>query len=139
MTNYYHPSLILIFVISLFTTHLQAQDKSEELLVTHFTLNKTNPIKRVRLRKKKINALTPKIIKFTQLEVLDLTMNNLSTLPPEVGKLKNLKQLSLTSNKFTTLPSFLGKLTGLLELNVASNNFTTITRVNAFHLYYIQS
>jgi Leucine-rich repeat (LRR) protein len=55
------------------------------------------------------------------LEILDLSKNNLTAFPEKPNKLVNLKVLSLTHNGIITLPIYLTKFESLKVFKVANN------------------
>lgn len=55
------------------------------------------------------------------LEILDLSKNQITSFPVEPGQLSNLKVLSLTHNRIYTLPSYLTTFDNLKVFKVASN------------------
>lgn len=75
------------------------------------------------------NALTgalPAEIRFlSQLEVLDVSDNDMTGVPAEVGQLKRLKVLDLSNNQLTGLPLELGQLTQLETLDLRGNAYST--------------
>lgn len=61
-----------------------------------------------------------------EVEILDLSHNQIATIPPEIAHLDNLRYLYLTNNQITTLPSEIGNLTNLEYLNVYGNGLTSL-------------
>ena len=69
----------------------------------------------------------PKTISgLTQLEKLYLDSCSLTVIPAEVGELSNLTELKLTDNDLTSLPSKISQLTNLDYLYIADNNINSI-------------
>ncbi|NER88741.1 MAG: leucine-rich repeat protein [Moorea sp. SIO3A2] len=66
------------------------------------------------------------VFNLPQLEVLNLSFNDLTTVPESIGNLTNLTQLNLTGNKLTTVPESIGNLTNLTQFNVTGNKLTTV-------------
>jgi Leucine-rich repeat (LRR) protein len=64
------------------------------------------------------------IEKFTGLEGLYLTDQNISAIPAEVGKLTKLKELSFGGCQLTEVPDFIFELKNLKELILFSNPFS---------------
>jgi len=65
--------------------------------------------------------IPPAFEQLTDLEVLDVSCNQVSALPDTAGKLRRLKQLVLHHNELEELPEFLTDLPRLQILNVADN------------------
>jgi internalin A len=64
----------------------------------------------------------------TNLEILDLTCNQLNYLPNSIGKLKNLTSLHLWHNKLITLPDSIGDLESLVYLDISDNQISILPR-----------
>jgi hypothetical protein len=76
-----------------------------------------------KLTRKKITKIPPHIFKdYIDLEVLDLTHNQIKTLPAGIGKLAALKSIDLSYNKLTKVNKSIGKLLQLEELRLNHNN-----------------
>src|SRR5580658_11010410 len=78
------------------------------------------------LEDNQLTALPPEIGKLTKLRTLWLNNNQLTALPPEIGQLTELETLSLDSNQLTALPPEIGKLTELETLSLISNQLTAL-------------
>lgn len=61
------------------------------------------------------------VYKLYQLEILDLSRNQLSRVPEEINNMKALRVLSLLNNNIGDLPSCLGLLDALKILKIAGN------------------
>ncbi len=68
-----------------------------------------------------LDSVPPSIGYLENLEVLDLSFNDIDTLPKEIGLLANLKYLFLSGNSLTTIPSEIGKLDKLQTLDLENN------------------
>jgi hypothetical protein len=73
---------------------------------------------------------------------LDLSELGLRELPPSIGQLTQLQVLNVSSNQLTALPEALGQLTQLEELDVSGNQLTALpetlkrlTRLQALYLH----
>jgi small GTP-binding protein len=62
----------------------------------------------------------------TNLQVLDLSSNQLSQVPVELGQLTSLQQLDLSSNQLSQVPVELGQLTNLQQLDLNSNQLSQV-------------
>ena len=62
----------------------------------------------------------------TDVDVLDLSNNQLTQLPDWIGNFTNLTRLNLQSNRLTELPNCLGDLTHLTELLLNDNKLTNL-------------
>ena len=60
------------------------------------------------------------------LEVLNLSNNQVSQLPSNIGELKNLKVLNLSNNQVSQLPSNIGELKNLEVLNLSNNQVSQL-------------
>ncbi|KAM1010688.1 hypothetical protein ACFX2C_046139 [Malus domestica] len=80
----------------------------------------------LRLSNNIISGRIPRLEGSVQLNVLDLSSNNLTgTIPKELGKLTSLFDLNLGDNKLSgSVPSEIGMLTNLQHLNLAANDFS---------------
>ncbi|CAG8559327.1 8736_t:CDS:2, partial [Acaulospora morrowiae] len=63
---------------------------------------------------------------FTELEILNLSFNELGQVPIEKIKSQHLTELYLSGNQLTTLPEDIGKLTNLRILHLNGNEFHTL-------------
>lgn len=66
------------------------------------------------------------IEKLTQLEVLNLSGNQLTLIPETIKNLVNLKSLKISNNHINTLPAWLGKFVTLQELRVDNNHLPSL-------------
>ncbi|NER81647.1 MAG: TIR domain-containing protein [Leptolyngbya sp. SIO1D8] len=66
--------------------------------------------------------------KLTNLEEINLSENQLESLPKEWGKLKNLTRLYLHQNQLTTIPKELGNLSNLRQLDISKNRLTSVPK-----------
>ena len=73
-----------------------------------------------------IHAAPESIIMLTNLEILDLSNNNLTSLSESIGSLSNLKTLYLSYNNLTSLPNQIGSLSNLQLLFLVNNNLTSL-------------
>jgi Leucine-rich repeat (LRR) protein len=67
-------------------------------------------------------AIPAEIHDLANLEILDLSDNQMTGIPAEVGQLRKLKILDYSNNQITGLPLELGNLTQLQVLDLSGNN-----------------
>lgn len=87
-----------------------------------------NPEKviKLELRRARLKSFPMEILKFTNLQYLDLTKNNISELPPEIAQLQNLQYFSISKNVLEEFPPQIGDLKNLFYLNANQNELTSI-------------
>ena len=78
-------------------------------------------VKRLILKRKKIETIPKEILQLHNLEELDLTGNRLSSLPDEIQGLKKLKKLNLSRNRFHEFPGILVSMYWLQYLDLWDN------------------
>lgn len=61
-----------------------------------------------------------------QVQILDLSFNQLTHLPTSIGTLSNLRELWLNNNKLTLLPNTIKNLIHLIRLDVSHNELTEL-------------
>ena len=72
-----------------------------------------------------LNSFPERVLKASNLEILNISHNNISdTLPAEIRNLTKLRILDISNNKMTNLPAEIGQLTNLEELDLSNNLFT---------------
>jgi hypothetical protein len=84
-------------------------------------LKQPKSIKRFSLIRENLSSFPSDILKFVNLEFLDLENNQIQTLPPEIELLTELQELYLFRNKVETLPSNFGNLKKMKVLGIAAN------------------
>lgn len=77
------------------------------------------------IRGKGLTTLTG-LAAFKNLQVLDVSGNNLSAFPMEALKLPKLASIDLSDNPIKTVPQEIGSLTGLTRLNLRNTSITTL-------------
>lgn len=87
-----------------------------------------NPEKviKLELRRARLKSFPMEILKFTNLQYLDLTKNNIKELPPEISQLQNLQYFSISKNILEEFPPQIGDLKNLFYLNANQNELTSI-------------
>ena len=84
-----------------------------------------NDLKELDLSHNQISgSLTSEINKLKNLEVLDISSNQMTGVPAEIGQLSNLKILDLSFNLISGLPHELGNLKNLKELYINGNDYS---------------
>jgi Leucine rich repeat len=80
------------------------------------------------LRNIGLDEISPSVLflKYEQLKILLLNINQLSSLPPEFGKLTNLISVHLSGNQLRSLPAEFGKLTNLTSLDLTDNQLSSL-------------
>ncbi|MBI4946204.1 MAG: hypothetical protein HY840_07360 [Bacteroidetes bacterium] len=74
-------------------------------------------------------TLKPAIGELTNLETLEIAINQITTLPAEIGKLTKLTLLNASLNKLSTLPPTIENLKNLEVLDLGKNNFKKFPEV----------
>ncbi len=117
---------LLLIVVAVFVL------KGQEVVAPVNVDEVTTPVDEVRdtknildLSNQSLIAMPDYVLEATQLEVLNLSRNNISeTLPAEIRFLTNLRVLDISHNSFTNVPAEVGQLTELTELNLSYNKLT---------------
>jgi Leucine-rich repeat (LRR) protein len=78
------------------------------------------------LRKKKLKSFPLQILKFKNLQYLDLSKNSIKELPDSIITLKKLQVLIVSKTGLESLPNTIGGLTNLKYLNVNQNEIGRI-------------
>ena len=74
-----------------------------------------------------IRAKMNKLVSLTNLQVLDLSGNQLTQFPSAaIYKMKNLNELYLNNNKITSVSTYIGNLTKLTTLDLSNNNISSV-------------
>lgn len=83
-------------------------------------------LKELNLAGNGLNTIGEEIGELRQLQLLDLSRNELTALPPVLGQLQNLTVLRAAFNKISTLCDEVCSLKNLLELEIHNNLLTSI-------------
>lgn len=78
------------------------------------------------LRKKKLKDFPKQILKFKNLQYLDLSKNSIKELPDSIITLKKLQVLIVSRNGLESLPNTIGGLKNLKYINVNQNEISRI-------------
>jgi Leucine-rich repeat (LRR) protein len=114
--------LLLHFSLSaqiLDTAALIAQPVYEDL---NEALKNPDKVYRLSQRGQKLKEVPQEIMKFKNLQDLDLSRNKLKSIPETIGTLTNLQVLNVSSNQIETLPDSIGMLKNLKKLIAFKNN-----------------
>lgn len=122
-----------LFLIAI-VCFIQSVSFSQETLLDSLTLStydeftdldsaRRNPdaVVKLILRKKKYKDFPMQILKFKNLQYLDLSKNSLKELPDSIITLKKLQYLIVSKNSLEALPNAIGGLKNLKYINVNQN------------------
>jgi Leucine-rich repeat (LRR) protein len=110
--------LSILLVLTSFSINAQ---KTKLYLSLADALKQPEQVYKLSLVGKNLKEVPVSIIKFKNLEFLDLRENQLTEIPKNICKLKNLTELRLNDNKIKELPKSIGRLTKLETLNLSKN------------------
>jgi Leucine-rich repeat (LRR) protein len=86
----------------------------------------------------KLTELPESLCQLTQLQLLDLSNNQLKAMPESLVQLSQLRSLNLSDNQLTTLLEWLGQLTQLQTLDISDNQLTALPE-SLGHLTQLQT
>ncbi len=89
-------------------------------------LKDPDKVVKLELKKKKYKEFPKEILRFKNLQWLDLTRNQIVNLPEELGTLVNLQYLNLSHNDIETLPKSIGNFKSLKKLVVNNNSLNAL-------------
>ncbi|NEP81305.1 MAG: GTPase [Okeania sp. SIO3B3] len=95
-------------------------------IITYILELKLLELEILNLSSNQLTTLPELITKFTNLTTLDLSSNQLTILPKSISKFTNLTTLDLRGNQLTTLPESIGKFSNLNTLDLRGNQLTTL-------------
>ncbi|MDE5086708.1 MAG: leucine-rich repeat domain-containing protein, partial [Trichodesmium sp. St16_bin2-tuft] len=78
------------------------------------------------LSSNQLTSLPESISKLSNLTVLNLSYNQLTSLPESIGELSNLTDLDLSCNQLKSLPESISELSNLTELGLSSNQLISL-------------
>lgn len=122
--------LFFLFLIFLIQTSANAQETLLDSLTlaaydeyTNLDSARKNPdaVVKLILRKKKLKSFPTQILKFKNLQYLDLSKNSIKELPDSIITLKKLQVLIVSKTGLESLPNSIGGLKNLKYLNVNQN------------------
>ena len=121
--------LVMIGVIS-FTSATTAQtvllDSISLDTIKAFTsiseaLKHPEQVIKLQLKREKLKTIPIEVFKFTNLQYLDVSKNNIVEIPSEIKLLKNIQYLNISKNKLEKLPPEIGELHHLKNLQIGQN------------------
>ena len=122
--------LCILFQANLYAQHQLLDSLTLDTLTAFTSLDEAikNPDQVIKLilRKKKLKKFPVEILKFTNLQYLDLSKNAIEDLPSEIGLLKDLQYFAIAKNGVEELPHKIGNLTNLVYLDINNNELTTL-------------
>lgn len=128
-------TLLLLFI--LFSEETKAQNQLLDSLtldtLTAFTsieeaMKDPEQVIKLKLRKKRLKKFPIEILKFINLQYLDLSKNDIEELPEEIGQLKNLQYFIISKNGLQELPIGIGDLTNLYYFEANNNELSSLPR-----------
>lgn len=78
-------------------------------------------VKYLNLQNQNFGVLPPEVLEFKNLQVLDVSFNQLTDLPIGLASLNSLTELYINKNSFNTIPDVVYNLQGLKVLNIGNN------------------
>lgn len=85
-------------------------------------------VKHLNLQNQNLGILPDKVLEFSQLEILDISNNQINSLPNELANLKNIKEVFINKNNFGEFPLVITQLSGLKVLNVGYNPINVLPK-----------
>ena len=105
--------------LSLFSCGLSTIPKEIELF---------SSLKKIFIRGNNLNTITEELFSLPNLEILDLSENQLTDLSKSINFLSSLKELHLESNQLNSLPETIGSLISLETLDLSENKLTRVPK-----------
>ena len=125
--------LIFLFFLITFSSHAQdalldsvALSIYEEYDNLDSARKHPDDVVKLVLRKKKLKDFPSQILKFKNLQYLDLSKNSIKELPDSIITLKKLQVLIVSKSGLESLPNTIGGLKNLKYLNVNQNEISRI-------------
>lgn len=127
---------IILVVLLVFIGFLLISKKAPNVVAPtkqESTTNSSNEIKpndkanskTLDLSNQGLDKLPAYVVNETEVEVLDISNNNLTgALPAEIKNLQNLRELNASNNKMTGVPAEIGQLKNLEVLDLSNNQLT---------------
>ena len=89
-------------------------------------LNKLSELQELDLSLNQLSSLPVSIFSLEKLQVLSVRDNQLSSLPESISKLQNLRELRLYNNQLSSLPESISKLQNLQDLFLQNNQLSSL-------------
>lgn len=97
--------------------------------------NSTNFREKLDLSDSKLNTLSKKVLKYSNLKELDLSGNKLTHLPEFLKELKFLEKINVSNNLIKEFPKVLLSFKNLRELNIAGNKIREFNFINDYSAF----
>lgn len=119
--------LILLLTVSTVKAQNQLLDSLTLDTLTAFTnlqeaLKNPDAVIKLVLRKQHLKSFPKEILKFKNLQYLDISKNSIAELSDSIGVLSNLQYFACSKTGLKRLPGEIGKLSNLLYLNCNQND-----------------
>ena len=131
----YFFKIVLFLLIVITTKFTNAQNQLLDSLtldtLTGYTnlqeaLKNPDAVVKLVLRKQHLKSFPSEILKFRNLQYLDISKNSISELPDSINKLSNLQYFACSKTGLKRLPKEIGKLTNLLYINFNQNDLESL-------------
>lgn len=122
---------LIFFFASVLISKAQLLDSLSLDTLTAYTnlqeaLKDPDKVVKLVLRKQHLKAFPKDILKFKNLQYLDISKNSISELPDSIDVLKNLQHFACSKTGLKTLPKEIGKLHNLVYLNLNQNDLSML-------------
>ncbi len=119
----------LVIILCLFSQFGKAQLLDSLVLDTmsgftdlHEALKNPDAVIKLVLRKQHLKSFPKEILKFKNLQYLDVSKNSIEELPDSIGVLENLQYFACSKTGLKRLPKDIGKLSNVTYLNFNQND-----------------
>lgn len=119
--------LTFLFCGNLFSQKIQYQkDFQSEKIFTSLkeAMKNPNEVKRLHLKKKKMDTFPEEIFQMTNLKELILSKNRIKAIPNQIDELVNLEVLDCSNNKIANISDAIGNLENLTHLILNRNDIS---------------
>lgn len=123
-------AILLLFLFAQFS-HAQLLDSIALTKVTEYTnldsaLKDPDKVIKLVLRKKHLKEFPQEILKFKNLQYLDLSKNNIKEIPDGIGQMVNLQYFMCSKTGLEKLSKEIGKLKYLRYININQNEVESL-------------